>query len=157
MTTASRNDHASINVTPSWLLIGFVILSSGLDRLWPLQFITGSIIEVTGFAIAGLGMLLLAWASREFYRYRTTDNCRKSVSHLIVTGPFRYSRNPVYVALLTVITGMALAYGNLWMLLTVLPMGIALKYWVIVKEEAYLRREFKEIYARYCASVRRWV
>jgi protein-S-isoprenylcysteine O-methyltransferase Ste14 len=75
---------------------------------------------------------------------------------LVTVGPFRYSRNPIYMALTLLDVGVALLINALWILLLVIPAVLVLRYGVIAREEAYLTRKFGDAYRQYTTQVRRW-
>jgi protein-S-isoprenylcysteine O-methyltransferase Ste14 len=81
----------------------------------------------------------------------------KPTTALVTEGPFRYSRNPSYVALTLLYVGVALLINALWILLLVVPALVVLRYGVIAREEAYLTRKFGEAYRQYTTQVRRWL
>jgi protein-S-isoprenylcysteine O-methyltransferase Ste14 len=76
---------------------------------------------------------------------------------LATYGPYRYSRNPMYVSLLVMYTGEALVLGQLWPFL-LLPFVIAYLQWILIPhEEDRLTKIFGEVYLRYCMGVNRWI
>lgn len=77
--------------------------------------------------------------------------------HLVVTGLYRYVRNPMYVAVLWVILGQGLLLGNVSVLEHGVAVGIGFHLWVPGYEEPALRRSFGGEYRKYCANVRRWI
>ena len=77
--------------------------------------------------------------------------------HLVVTGLYRYVRNPMYVAVVLVIVGQGLLLGNVSLLEYGVAVGIGFHLWVLGYEEPALRRSFAEEYRMYCANVRRWI
>jgi protein-S-isoprenylcysteine O-methyltransferase Ste14 len=81
----------------------------------------------------------------------------KPTTALVTEGPFRYSRNPIYVALTLLYVGVALLINALWILLLVVPAVLVLRYGVIAREEAYLTRKFGDAYRQYTTQVRRWL
>jgi len=81
----------------------------------------------------------------------------KPTTALVTEGPFRYSRNPIYVALTLLYVGVALLINALWILLLVVPALMALRYGVIAREEAYLTQKFGDAYHQYTTQVRRWL
>ncbi len=76
---------------------------------------------------------------------------------IITTGPFRYSRNPAYVALTLLCVGLGVLLDNPWILVLLLPAVLLVHFGVVRREERYLERRFGEEYRRYKASVRRWL
>jgi protein-S-isoprenylcysteine O-methyltransferase Ste14 len=77
--------------------------------------------------------------------------------HLVVTGLYRYVRNPMYVAVVGVILGQGLLLGNVSVLEYGVAVCIGFHLWVVGYEEPALRRSFGEEFRRYCANVRRWI
>jgi protein-S-isoprenylcysteine O-methyltransferase Ste14 len=94
---------------------------------------------------------------RVLSRAHTPVDPTKPTTALVTEGPFRYSRNPIYVALTLLYVGVALLINALWILLLVVPAGLVLRYGVIAREEAYLTRKFGDAYRHYTAQVRRWL
>jgi protein-S-isoprenylcysteine O-methyltransferase Ste14 len=87
----------------------------------------------------------------------TTIRIDKPVSSLIQDGPFRYSRNPGYLALTMLYAGIAVRRNSLWAILLLPLVLIVIQREVIEREERYLERTFGEEYPAYKARVRRWV
>ena len=102
--------------------------------------------------------LPLAMATlRVLSRAHTSVDPMKPTTALVTEGAFRYSRNPIYVALTLLYVGVALLINALWILLLVVPALVVLRYGVIAREEAYLTRKFGDAYRQYTAQVRRWL
>lgn len=77
--------------------------------------------------------------------------------HLVVTGLYRYVRNPMYVAVVSAILGQALFFNNVTVLWYGVLVGLAMHLFVVVYEEPALRRKFGPKYEAYKAQVRRWI
>ena len=106
-------------------------------------------------ALGGLG--LSARSVLELMRYKTHPDPRRASTYLVTTGPYRRSRNPIYVAFALIHVGAAVWSGRLWILLGVIPALLIVRYGVIAPEERYLIRTFGERYEAYQQSVRRWI
>jgi protein-S-isoprenylcysteine O-methyltransferase Ste14 len=76
---------------------------------------------------------------------------------LVTPGPFRYTRNPIYLTFTLFFAGFALLTRNLWLLPLLLAVLVVMHYGVITREERYLARRFGDAYHAYCARVRRWL
>ena len=87
----------------------------------------------------------------------TTASPYKATSQLTTAGPFRYSRNPIYVAMTAAYLGIALLANSIWLLLLLVPLLLVMQFGVIHREERHLAARFGEAYAAYCATVRRWL
>ena len=92
-----------------------------------------------------------------FRRARTSPNPFRPSSALVTTGPFRFSRNPMYVGLTLLYVGVAIWVNTVWPLLFLPGILIVMHYGVIVREEAYLERIFGDEYRQYARLVRRWL
>ena len=104
---------------------------------------------------AGLGLVL--WVAMVFRRRKTTIKPGDVSSSLVTDGPFRVSRNPIYLGMTCILIGTAIALGSLapWL---VVPLFVAVVgYNVISVEEAMLAEAFDQSYADYRARVRRWI
>jgi len=102
-------------------------------------------------------MALVAWFVRTMRGADTTIRIDKAVSSLIQDGPFRYSRNPGYLALSMIYAGIAVRRNALWAILLLPLVVYVIQREVIEREEQYLERIFGEEYLNYKARVRRWV
>lgn len=112
----------------------------------------------------GLGAVLIlsavwisVWGIREMRRAGTAVSTRIPTTALVTTGPFRFSRNPLYVSLTLYYLGIAIAAQSP-MALVLLPVVLAvMQYGVIHREERYLEDRFGAEYVRYSERVRRWI
>jgi protein-S-isoprenylcysteine O-methyltransferase Ste14 len=76
---------------------------------------------------------------------------------IVDTGPYRFTRNPIYLGMMLGLVGLAIAFDSPWPLVTLVPFALVIRYGVVAREEAYLERTFGEVYRRYRARVRRWL
>jgi protein-S-isoprenylcysteine O-methyltransferase Ste14 len=101
--------------------------------------------------------VLVFWALIAFRRARTTVLPNRPANSLVTTGPYRYTRNPMYVSFAILYVAAALMMNTLWPFL-VLPLVIlTVDRLVIVREERYLSSAFPEEYYGYRRRVRRWL
>ena len=105
-------------------------------------------------AISGL---VMPFVLHQFRKARTTFDPRKRACAVVTGGPFRFSRNPAHVSLTLVYIGIGFAIDNVWVLALLVPVVAVMHYGVILREERHLEERFGENYARYKASVRRWL
>jgi protein-S-isoprenylcysteine O-methyltransferase Ste14 len=104
-----------------------------------------------------LGLALGLAAVRQFRRHETPFNPHQPSTALITAGPYRYSRNPIYLALNLVYAGIGIAADNPWTLALLVPVLIVMHHGVITREERYLERKFPDTYRRYKSTTRRWL
>jgi protein-S-isoprenylcysteine O-methyltransferase Ste14 len=114
-------------------------------------------VRLVGGAVFVLGAALAGWGWLTFRRARTTTVPGQESSRLVTWGPYRFSRNPMYVGLSVAYVGEAGILGQVWPL-ALLPLVVAyLNRAVIPVEESKLRDVFGGGYERYRRQVRRWV
>jgi protein-S-isoprenylcysteine O-methyltransferase Ste14 len=104
---------------------------------------------------AALALVLPAFFG--FFRARTTVRLDRPASSLVTSGPYRFTRNPMYVSLSLLYAGVATLYQSVWAWLFLPIVAAYIDRRVICSEEGFLARRFGPDYARYCARVRRWI
>ncbi len=157
-TDDSSSDHADVVVRPPVLWVLLVTAGIGLDFLVPLPFMpagfpaawVGGGVWLAGFALAVL-------AIRQFRRAGTEVQPHTPTAVIVDTGVFAFSRNPIYVGAHIGTVGVAIALDSLWILSTLVPFYLVIRYGVVAREEAYLERRFGDAYLAYKARVRRWL
>jgi len=134
------------------LTIGFL-----LHRRYPLAIAPAGLLPglLGGLVVLLAGMLAL-WAFRTFHRAHTTVRPDRAASTLMTQGPFRFTRNPLYLSLALLQAGLALLANALWPVLMLLPVLLVIRLHVIAREERHLRGLFGADYQAYCRTVRRW-
>ena len=142
------------DLPPVWML-GHGLLAWGAAKTVPLvDFAAPS--RAMGALVAAAGVALAVWASIWFWRRRTTIEPREEPSALIVEGPFRVNRNPIYTGMALVLLGWALWLGALSAVLAVLPFPFVIDRRFVRGEEDALREAFGTRAERYMAGSRRW-
>jgi protein-S-isoprenylcysteine O-methyltransferase Ste14 len=154
---ADEQDNPGIRVPPPPIYVLALLLGLLLDRRAHIPFLPRGVARVLGWPLVGGGMALAAWFIRTMRGADTTIRTDKSVSSLVQDGPFRYSRNPGYVALAMIYSGIAVLRNALWAILLLPLVVYVIQREVIEREERYLERTFGEEYVNYKAQVRRWI
>jgi protein-S-isoprenylcysteine O-methyltransferase Ste14 len=144
-------------IPASVFLIGLAIERWGVRLRWS-EWIGARVpLVVMGWLLILVGLGIGAWAITTFVRARTTVLPNQPSNALVTSGPYQFSRNPMYVGLTTLYVGLALVFDLVWPVL-LLPLAIAgLRYLVIRREEYALERAFGEEYIRFKVRVRRWL
>ncbi len=155
--TGQALDNAGVRVPPPILLIVAILAGYFLQQRWALELTNWSGWYVAAWALIGVGVLILVAGWVHFLRAETNIQPHKPSSHLIRSGLYRFSRNPIYVAGLLLQLGVALLMNNLWIVLLVPVSKIVFDRYVIAREESYLERAFGEVYVDYKRTVRRWL
>ena len=142
---------------PPVYLLAAIAAMVALHYLFPGKQILDAPWRWLGAAVIVAGLGLGVWAAVLFRRRRTTIKPGDVSSALVTDGPFRISRNPIYVGMTSILIGTAIALGSLtpWL---VVPVFVALVgYNVIPVEETMLAEAFGQSFADYRAKVRRWI
>ena len=153
----NAEDHPGAPLPPPLIHAVALIAGYGVDWLWPLPLPGATWHYAAGALLVALAVAVVAAALGTLRRHGTTVNPRGSASALVADGPFRFSRNPIYVGLVLAHLGIALLLGGTWMLLTVVPAVVVMDRLIIAGEERYLTRRFGSVYQDYCRRVRRWL
>jgi protein-S-isoprenylcysteine O-methyltransferase Ste14 len=144
------------DLPPVWLA-GFLALASLLDQGLPLVEAFGPVWRGAGVLVALASLGLIGWSAFWFWRRRTTIEPHHTPSALIVEGPYRLSRNPIYLGLLGLLTGYVLWLGALSPVVLPFAFHMILTRRFIEKEEALLRRLFGAEAHAYLERTRRWI
>ncbi len=156
-----KQDNAGVRFPPPFLFLGGILLGWLIDRyVHPFPMHAGGAIHpatLVGLALAMLGGALARWGLRTFRRARTGIIPHHPATQLVQHGPYRYTRNPMYLGLTVAYVGFALLMND-WWTLCLLPVVLVLLWFMAIRrEESYLRRAFGEEYEAYCRKVRRFV
>ncbi len=131
-----------------------------LHRLSPLALIPGSAADVrpyVGWGLVAAGAALMGSAVFAFLRAGTTPNPWKPATVMVTRGPYRFTRNPMYLGWVLVYLGAVLLANTVWPLVLLPGVIFLVRTRLIAREEAYLERKFGDAYCDYKARVRRWI
>jgi protein-S-isoprenylcysteine O-methyltransferase Ste14 len=151
-------DRASVRIFPPAAPLATIAAGVILDRLVPLGPDLGVSVRVLGAVlVVGAIGVLGAWSAFLIRRSGQSENPWKPTTGVIQTGPFRVTRNPMYLQMVLGCVGFGLALSNMWILLLTPVCAGLLHALAILPEEAYLERKFGPEYRAYKARVRRWI
>lgn len=138
-----------------WVFVLTYLIGAGLERVWPFHLaahteIAGAILFAAGAVVAGVSLTI-------FHRQRTTTVPGQRSAALVTWGPYRWTRNPMYVGLTLAYLGEAGLLRHVWPVI-LLPLTIAYLNWIVIPvEEARLTEVFGTDYTAYSSRVRRWI
>jgi protein-S-isoprenylcysteine O-methyltransferase Ste14 len=160
--TEPRSTHSPSDV-PNVLILPPLLYGLALAVGFLVQWIAprGIVSSNAGYWIGGVllasGVFLAIWGRRVMERAGTNVNPTLPSTALVATGPFLFSRNPLYVALTLMYVGLALLANALWVLVLIVPVLLVMHYGVVRREERYLEARFADAYREYRSRVRRYV
>lgn len=150
---------AGIIAPPPILYLGALLLGLIAQEIqaWPLFSVPDGGLRWVGVLLVILSVGLVRWSFVALRRTGTTANPRVPSQALVVTGPFRWSRNPIYLAMTGLYLGVTLIANALAPLLLLVPLWVVMHFGVIRREERYLAKRFGPAYLAYTSTVRRWL
>ena len=140
---------------PPIIFLCAILLGIALSRAWSLHFVSPSV-RLLGPLVTACAVVLFLLSYREFRRAGTSVQGSKRSTVIVRTGPYRFSRNPIYLAFILLVLGLSVWLNNLWLLVTLVPPVAIIALLVIPREERFLKRNFNDQYSSYKDQVRRW-
>lgn len=144
---------------PPILLVGVVVAAIGLGEAAPLPWpgLDDTAAQLVGLGIGAAGVVLAAWAILSLRRSETTVRPDAGASHLVTSGPYRRFRNPIYLADVMILLGIAELTNNVWFAIAAAVFAALVTPLAILAEERHLERRFGQAYLDYKAKSRRWI
>jgi protein-S-isoprenylcysteine O-methyltransferase Ste14 len=143
-------------VRPPLVYAGSIVAGALLSWLWPLPFALPAAVPI-GSATVLASIVLFLLSVRALRAAGTPVPGNQPTTSIVRTGPFRFSRNPIYLAFAGVQLGIALWIGSVWMIATLIAAAAVVARVVVPREERYLESRFGAQYSSYRNSVRRWL
>jgi protein-S-isoprenylcysteine O-methyltransferase Ste14 len=142
---------------PPFIYLGAIAIGLALHLAWPVRLVFRAVSVPLGVTAVLVAVAVFLAARRTFRAAGTPVPGNRPTSAIVRTGPYRWSRNPIYLAFSLLQIGVALWADSLWLLVTLIPAVALLSFVVIPREERYLATRFPADFAAYTASVRRWL
>jgi protein-S-isoprenylcysteine O-methyltransferase Ste14 len=156
---ASRieTDRSGVRIPPPLIYIAGFLVGVALEVAFPIAALPLALALAAALVGIVIWLALDGAAMLHFQRARTSMVPMRPSTALVTSGPYRFTRNPMYLGMAVLYAALALALGVIWAL-AVLPLVIlALDRLVIAREEPYLERKFGDQYRQYRGRVRRWL
>src|SRR3989454_9842501 len=155
---SAARDVATLGVGRPPLVYLISLVTGALPQLaTPFPFLAGALALPLGAPLVVVAIALFAYSVTTFRAAGTPVPARKPTTVIVRTGPYRFSRNPIYLAFSLLQLGIAIWVNSLWLLATLVG-AVALIHCVVIRrEEQYLERRFGAQYLNYKVSVRRWL
>lgn len=147
-----------VHIPVPWVFVLAYLMGVTLHAFIPIPIspATRHTARIAGVVLLSAGVILAAWALTIFRRHGTTTIPGRPSARLVTWGPYRFSRNPMYVALTLAYLGEAGVLGQVWPLLLLLLTLVYVNWTLIPFEEAHLQQTFGAPYTEYRGRVRRW-
>lgn len=142
---------------PPWIYLGAIALGLLLHFVWPVRLVSRAVSMPLGGTVVLVAVALFLYAVRTLRTAGTPVPGNRPTTTIVRTGPYRWSRNPIYLAFSLLQFGVAFWINSLWLLVTLIPAVALMSLVVILREEHYLETRFPSDYLPYKASVRRWL
>ncbi len=161
METERQRDSAAVRIFPPGVPLVTVLVGIGLNYLSPINL--GFALPaperywVGGLIVAGSFVGLGVWSVLLFRRTGQSENPWKPTPQIVERGPFRVTRNPMYLQMVLICVGIAIILWNVWVLVLTPICAWVLQRFAIKPEEAYLEGKFGDAYLAYKRRVRRWL
>jgi len=152
-----NNDNPGVKLAPPIVYLGLGLIGVGMEYVIPLSIGIDSPSNYLGVGVIIVSIVSIGFMFKLFKRYETEPDPWKTTSKIITTGPYKYSRNPVYIFACGVPIGLGIAFNTYWALFAFIPALIIVYYTAVKKEEKYLETKFGQEYLDYKAKVRRWL
>lgn len=152
-----KSDHAPVVVNPFLIYVGLAYIAILLQKILPIFVIPRLPAQILGAFLIVLNFVLGLPALWSMIQAKTSPNPHQATTSLVLLGVYQISRNPMYIGLTLVFSGLLTYFQISWGLLFVPLVVWFITIWVIIPEEKYLAAKFGEEYLGYKSKVRRWI
>jgi protein-S-isoprenylcysteine O-methyltransferase Ste14 len=154
---SDRPDNPGVRVPPPALYALAVLVGYLLNHRWPLPIRSGASAQALAWVLVGVWLALTVSSIGNFRRSRTSMVPIRPATTLVIAGPYRFTRNPMYVGLAVLTVALGLFLDSWWPMVLLVPVLFVVRAFVIAPEERYLERRFGADYVAYTRRVRRWL
>jgi protein-S-isoprenylcysteine O-methyltransferase Ste14 len=149
-------DNAGVIARPPLLYAAAFVIVLALRWFWPLPLLGHAVALWVGVSAIVLGLAIAIAGRRALQAAATNVDPMRPTTAIVTSGPYRFSRNPLYAALTLLYLGLTLVFNTLWGFVVLVPLVITMHCGVVLREERYLERKFGEVYRQYRSKVRRY-
>jgi protein-S-isoprenylcysteine O-methyltransferase Ste14 len=153
----SAVDSPQVMTLPPLIFLSSVVVGFVVDWFMPAPFVTEAHDLPAGLTLIAVSLALIVWSARTFVKAGTNVDPREPSLKIVDTGPFAFSRNPMYLGMTLATVGFAIWLNSLWILAALAVALVFIQDGVIAREEAYLEKKFGKQYLDYKTRVRRWL
>lgn len=150
-------DHPGVIAPPPVIYLCAILVGGGLHYFWSIVVVPFSAQRPLGGAMIAVSIVLFVLAVRQMLKAGTNIPTNRPTTALVTGGPYRISRNPIYLSLSLLHLGLGVWVNSVWMVAMLAPVLVVMNIGVIAREERYLARKLGEPYLQYKSAVRRWL
>lgn len=150
-------DNPGVAARPPLLYGAAFIVVLVFRWFWPMPIYAQAVALWPGLALVALGAGTAIWGRRTMQAAGTNINPALPAKAIVTSGPFRFSRNPLYLSLSLIYLGLTLAFNTWWGIVVLLPLLAVMHRGVVLREERYLEQKFGDSYRQYRSKVRRYL
>jgi protein-S-isoprenylcysteine O-methyltransferase Ste14 len=156
MSNSSRNGP-NVKIVPPLVFLAGILVGSVANIWMPTRIVPNPVVWAVGGIFVVCGLVLTGSAALKFKSAGTTVRPDRAPSALVMSGPYRISRNPMYLGLAVISLGIAIADQSFWTLIALAIVVALIQRHAIEPEEAFLEKRFGTEYLSYKHRVRRWI
>lgn len=149
-------DRPGVVAPPPLIYLAGILIAVCLNRFWPMTIFARAGARWTGLVCIAIGAAIIVAGRKALLALGTNINPTKPTTAIVQSGPYRFSRNPLYLGVTFVYLGLTLAANTWWGFILLVPVLLALHFGVVRREERYLELKFGDTYRQYRARVRRY-
>ncbi len=157
----NNNENPGVIFPPPLILLSFLVAGALLQFIFPLgvfaPFSIFSLQFFDGLAIILVGIGLALWGVKTFSKAGTNVATHQAALLVVVDGPYKFTRNPMYMGMQILLIGVGIMFSSEWFLLLWPIFFLILRFGVVAREERYMREKFGEQYVALLNSTRRWI
>ncbi len=150
-------DNAGVAFHPPLLLLVSIVTGFAVRWVAPLTFLPEELALSVGLPVTAISFAPFFWAVAAMRGSGASIPTNEPTAFIVSGGPYRFSRNPIYLSMLLLQVGIAFWANSLWFIGIAGVSALLLVWGVIQREERYLERKFGEVYVAYRTRVRRWL
>jgi protein-S-isoprenylcysteine O-methyltransferase Ste14 len=156
--STEQPDAANVGIVrPPFVYVGAIAAGLAIHAVRPARIVPPAFGTPIGVALSLAAVALFLSAVRRFRRAGTPVPGNRPATTIVRTGPYRFSRNPIYLAFSLLQLGLAFWVNSVGLLIMLIPAHALMSFVVVPREERYLEAKFPSAYVPYKASVRRWL
>ncbi len=158
--TKPIKSKSRLHIPIPWVYTTGYLARIGIQFLVPVSINSANlitIVRILGILLVAAGAVLIAWPQIIFRKHRTTIVPTETTTTFVTWGPYRFSRNPMYMGLFLFFAGLSTIFALVWSILSLFAVVYYVDSRVIPIEEEQLKRNFGIAYGQYCEKVRRWM